>query len=139
LRLSIATNAASWPMSRTRIATPTKAISGYGLALADGSLLTSADRAEAHALIESETRRWAAWFKTCASSRGSTLRKKCVTRPSTRSSSPTSFPGSTVKLSSRTRRETPSGNAALHRTSRDPGRSERSWLSSVSPSPPGIS
>jgi two-component system, OmpR family, sensor histidine kinase BaeS len=39
------------------IATPTNAISGYGLALADGSLHTNADRAEAHALIASETRR----------------------------------------------------------------------------------
>jgi signal transduction histidine kinase len=39
------------------IATPTTAISGYGLALADGSLRTDAERAEAQALIESETRR----------------------------------------------------------------------------------
>jgi signal transduction histidine kinase len=39
------------------IATPTNAISGYGIALADGSLRTEAERAEARTLIESETRR----------------------------------------------------------------------------------
>jgi signal transduction histidine kinase len=39
------------------IATPTNAISGYGIALADGSLHTEAERAEARTLIESETRR----------------------------------------------------------------------------------
>lgn len=39
------------------IATPTTAISGYGLALADGSLQTEAERKEAQSLIESETRR----------------------------------------------------------------------------------
>ena len=39
------------------IATPTNAISGFGMALADGSLQTDAERAEARALIESETRR----------------------------------------------------------------------------------
>ena len=39
------------------IATPTNSISGYGIALADGSLHTDEERAEARALIESETRR----------------------------------------------------------------------------------
>ncbi len=39
------------------IATPTNAISGYGIALADGSLSSDAERAEARTLIESETRR----------------------------------------------------------------------------------
>ena len=39
------------------IATPTNAISGYGVALADGSLRTDEERLEARALIESETRR----------------------------------------------------------------------------------
>ena len=39
------------------IATPTNSISGYGLAFADGDLATEAERAEARALIESETRR----------------------------------------------------------------------------------
>ena len=39
------------------IATPTNAISGYGVALADGSLESEAEREEARALIESETRR----------------------------------------------------------------------------------
>jgi signal transduction histidine kinase len=39
------------------IATPTNAISGYGIALADGSLHTDEERAEARSLIESETRR----------------------------------------------------------------------------------
>jgi signal transduction histidine kinase len=41
------------------IATPTNAISGYGIALADGSLRTDAERSEARTLIESETRRLA--------------------------------------------------------------------------------
>jgi signal transduction histidine kinase len=39
------------------IATPTNAISGYGIALADGSVHSEAERADARALIESETRR----------------------------------------------------------------------------------
>jgi signal transduction histidine kinase len=39
------------------IATPTNAISGYGIALADGSLRSEAERTEARTLIESETRR----------------------------------------------------------------------------------
>lgn len=39
------------------IVTPSNAISGYGIALADGSLATDAEREEARALIESETRR----------------------------------------------------------------------------------
>ncbi|MDX6515201.1 MAG: hypothetical protein QOH73_867 [Gaiellaceae bacterium] len=39
------------------IATPTNAISGYGIALADGSLESDTERAEARSLIESETRR----------------------------------------------------------------------------------
>lgn len=39
------------------IATPTNSISGYGIALADGSLHTDEERAEARTLIESETRR----------------------------------------------------------------------------------
>jgi signal transduction histidine kinase len=39
------------------IATPSNAISGYGIALADGSLVTDAERQEARALIEGETRR----------------------------------------------------------------------------------
>jgi signal transduction histidine kinase len=39
------------------IATPTNAISGYGIALADGSVRGEAERVEARSLIESETRR----------------------------------------------------------------------------------
>jgi signal transduction histidine kinase len=39
------------------IATPTNAISGYGIALADGSVRGEAERANARSLIESETRR----------------------------------------------------------------------------------
>jgi len=39
------------------IATPTNAISGYGIALADGSVRSEAERIEARSLIESETRR----------------------------------------------------------------------------------
>ncbi|MDX6491596.1 MAG: two-component system, OmpR family, sensor histidine kinase BaeS [Gaiellaceae bacterium] len=39
------------------IATPTNAISGYGIALADGSVRGEAERIEARSLIESETRR----------------------------------------------------------------------------------
>ena len=39
------------------IATPTNAISGYGIALADGSVRSEAERVEARSLIESETRR----------------------------------------------------------------------------------
>ena len=39
------------------IATPTNAISGYGIALADGSVRSEEERIEARSLIESETRR----------------------------------------------------------------------------------